>query len=90
MADSTHYKEAYLRLKESYDYARDYYKILEKSVFVEGQTPWFTILANPGDYWKQAREATGEKYNLEIFLASVNSGSTEAEEINIARDSRFK
>ncbi|MBQ9435995.1 MAG: hypothetical protein IJU33_07715 [Bacteroidales bacterium] len=48
MADSTYYIEAWLRMKESYDYAQDYYKILQKSVFVDGQTPWGTILMNPG------------------------------------------
>ena len=46
VADSIHYREAFIRLKESYDYARDYYKLLQYRIFVEGQTPWFTILAN--------------------------------------------
>ena len=75
MADSTHYKEAYLRLKESHDYAREYYKILEHNVFVEGQTPWFTILSNAGDYWRQAVEANGEKYDLDYLkkIAKENS-----------------
>ena len=37
MADSTHYREARLRMEESFQYARDYYDILEEKVFVEGQ-----------------------------------------------------
>ena len=64
MADSTYYREVRLRMEESYLYARDYYGILENKVFVEGQTPWWTILAHPGKYWKEAWESMGEKYTL--------------------------
>ncbi|MBQ7253721.1 MAG: mechanosensitive ion channel family protein [Bacteroidales bacterium] len=64
MADSTHYREARLRMEESYQYARDYYGILEKKVFVEGQTPWKTILGNPAEYWQEARKNIMEKYNV--------------------------
>lgn len=64
MADSTHYREARLRMEESYEYAREYYGILENKVFAEGQTPWFVILENPHEYWDVTREALGEKYGL--------------------------
>jgi len=64
MADSTHYREAQLRMEESYQYARDYYDILGKKVFVEGQTPWLTILKDPTEYWRETRLAMGEKYSL--------------------------
>ena len=63
MADSTHYREARLRMEESYDYARDYYNLLQDKVFKEGQTPWKMILDNPADYWKEAVSAMGEKYS---------------------------
>ncbi|MBQ9661297.1 MAG: mechanosensitive ion channel [Bacteroidales bacterium] len=62
MTDSTHYREAHLRIKESYDYARDYYKILQKSVFLEGQTPYPQILLHPAESWRQVRIATSEKF----------------------------
>ncbi len=70
MADSTHYREAQLRMEESYQYARDYFDILENKVFVEGQTPWMTILSHPGEYWEDTRKAMGEKYNL-TFIRKV-------------------
>ena len=44
VADSIHYYETFLRLKETYDYAHDYYQVLQNRIFVEGQTPWYTIL----------------------------------------------
>ncbi len=70
MADSIHYREAQLRMEESYNYARDYYDILESKVFVEGQTPWRTILDSPAEYWNEAIRAMGEKYSFS-FLQKV-------------------
>ena len=72
MADSTYYIEAWLRMKESYDYAQDYYKILQKSVFVDGQTPWLQILKNPEVYWRQAKNAMKERFSLS-FLQELPS-----------------
>jgi small-conductance mechanosensitive channel len=67
MADSTHYREAQLRMEESYQYARDYYGILADKVFVEGQTPWQTILRQPVEYWNEAWKAMGDKYTLSFI-----------------------
>ena len=89
MADSTHYREARLRMEESYDYARDYYGILEDKVFVEGQTPWRDILEQPTKYWKEAWKAIGEKYSL-IFIQQLFT--EEKMEINaeeISKDSQL-
>ena len=68
VADTIHYYETFLRLKETYDYAHDYYQVLQDRIFVEGQTPWFTILRNPGRYWRQALADTREKYDQEYSL----------------------
>ena len=62
MTDSIHYQEAYLRLKESYDYAQRYYQVLQRRIFIEGQTPWPTILANPKQYWDEAVVDMKNKY----------------------------
>ena len=85
MADSTHYQEARLRMEESYKYARDYYGIIEDKVFVEGQTPWFTVLSQPGKYWKKSRAAMNEKYNFSAIreaLTSTQDNYTEEEITN--------
>ena len=73
VADSIHYYETYLRLKETYDYAHDYYQVLQNRIFVEGQTPWYTILAHPGRYWKQAIADAHEKYDVRS-LSSLFKG----------------
>ncbi|MBR0177134.1 MAG: mechanosensitive ion channel [Bacteroidales bacterium] len=85
MSDSTYYIEAWLRMKESYDYAQDYYKILQKNVFLDGQTPWGTILKNPGTYWRQAKDAMDEKFSSNFFQKWSNTGETGSNE----KDSRF-
>ena len=64
IADSTHYQEAYLRLKETYDYAETRYRELERYVFVDGQTPFLDILANPGYYWNKTKVDLRGQYSL--------------------------
>ena len=89
MTDSTHYREAQLRMAESYNYARDYSALLQDKVFKEGQTPWKTILAHPGEYWKEAWRAMAEKYNFSSFMKML----AEKEQIDrngeIAKDNQL-
>ena len=57
VADSTHYQEAYLRLKESYDYAKDRYMLLQREIFRDGQFAVWEILARPQFFKKMAQNA---------------------------------
>ena len=68
VADSIHYYETFLRLKETYDYAHNYYQVLQDRIFVDGQTPWYTIMQHPQRYWRQAISDIHEKYNKEYSL----------------------
>ena len=77
VADSIHYYETFLRLKETYDYAHDYYQVLQNRIFVEGQTPWYTILQHPGRYWKQAMSDAGEKYDHSSLQSLFRRGQLE-------------
>ncbi len=77
VADSIHYYETFLRLKETYDYAHDYYQVLQNRIFVEGQTPWYAILKRPGYYWRQAMEDAGEKYDNTSLSSIFKKGSLE-------------
>ena len=81
VADSIHYSETYMRLKESYDYASDYYKVLQNRIFVEGQTPWPTVLSHFGRYWRQAKEDTREKYAPNEF-ASMLATAQESQSVD--------
>ena len=85
MADSTYYIEAWLRMKESYDYAQDYYKILQKSVFVDGQMPWLQILKHPAFYWRQAKHAMEERFSSNFLQKLANYDESDG----MDTDSRF-
>jgi len=86
MADSTHYREAQLRMAESYDYAKDYSALLQDMVFKEGQTPWKTILTQPGEYWKEAWRAMGEKYNFSSFMKKLADNEKIDKNEDISKD----
>ena len=77
VADSIHYYETFLRLKETYDYAHEYYQVLQNRIFVEGQTPWYTILQRPGRYWRQAMEDAHEKYDSASLSSLFKRGQSE-------------
>ena len=89
MADSTHYREAQLRMEESYDYARDYYGLLQDKVFKEGQTPWKTILSKPGEYWKEAWKAFGKKYSISFIHSLFSEDQLDYNAEEIANDSQL-
>ena len=65
IADSTHYQEAYWRLKETYDYAQMRFQAMQRYVFVEGQTPFIDILANPRYYWEKTKADLKDQYDFE-------------------------
>ena len=62
--DSLHYKNVYLRLKESYDYAQDRYRILQNQIFFEGQTAYGGILKDFKRQWKQAVAGMRDRYTV--------------------------
>ena len=68
IADSTHYQEAYIRMKEAYDYAQLRYQDLEKYVFVNGQTPFMDIIANPSYYWNKTKVDLNGQYDFDELL----------------------
>ena len=65
--DSTHYQEAYLRMKETYDYAQTQYHELEEYVFIDGQTPFLDILSNPQYYWNNVKVDLRGQYDFHEF-----------------------
>lgn len=62
--DSEYYADTDELLKEAYDYAQTRYAEVQKKVFLEGQSDYFTLLQNPGRYWKRAVSDANKKYTL--------------------------
>ncbi len=67
VADSTHYREAFLRTKEAYDYAEAQYTALDKYVFELGQTPYWEIFSNFGSYWKGMKKEMRNEYDFDVL-----------------------
>ena len=70
--DSTHYAETAELLKSTYDYAQQRYKTVQNRIFIEGQTPYGTLLKSFPRYWQQAVSDARDKYSPQA-LGDVNS-----------------
>ena len=79
--DSTHYQEAYLRMKEAYDYAESRYRELEKYVFSDRQTPFLEILANPAYYWEKTVIDLKNQYDYSEMLHNDSVKMQAAQEV---------
>ena len=71
--DNVYYQEAYLRLKESYDYVVDRYKLLQDYIFKEGQVSWLEILSDPHFYWNEMLVDARAQYSIKDMSASLGS-----------------
>ncbi len=61
--DSTHYAETAALLKSTYDYAQQRYKTVQNRIFIEGQTPYGTLLKSFPRYWQMAVRDARDKYS---------------------------
>ena len=89
IADSMHYQEAYLRLKETYDYAQTRYRELERYIFVEGQTPFMEILANPGNYWDKTKVDLRGQYSIRELSECLDESDLDEEASEEEDDDKF-
>jgi len=67
VVDSTHYKSAFLRTKEAYDYAEALYAELDKYVFKIGQTPYSEILSDFNTYWEKMKKEMRNEYDFDAL-----------------------
>ena len=61
--DNVYYQEAFLRLKEAYDYVEHRYQMLQDYIFREGQTSWLEILSNLRFYWQEMLVDASAQYS---------------------------
>ena len=62
--DNDHYEVMNSRLEESYNYARSRYEIIQRNIFIDGQTNYFTILGSLPRYSRMAFQDAGRKYGI--------------------------
>ncbi len=66
LTDSQHYGVAHARLKESYDYAQERYRMIQKRMFSQGQEHYLEIIRHPAKYIKQAMNEVRTKYSRRL------------------------
>ena len=76
VADSSHYREAFIRTKEAFDYAEAQYTVLDKYVFFAGQTPAWVILPNFKTYWKKMKKELRNEYDFDAWRKAKKLRST--------------
>ena len=74
IADSTYYQEAYLRVKEAYDYAEARYTDLDKYIYDDGQAPYLEILSEFGYYWNKMKREMYDQYDFDEMLRANLAG----------------
>ena len=62
--DNDHYAAMSARLEESYAFAQDRYRIIQKHIFIDGQDNYFHVLANLPRYTRLAIHDTRVKYGI--------------------------
>ena len=62
--DSDHYEGMSSRLAESYDYARERYRLIRRRIFIEGQDNYFKVLGSLPRQIRLAAQDTRRKYGI--------------------------
>ncbi len=61
--DNNHYIQTDRHLKEAYDYAQERYHIVQKKIFIDGQTAYPKVLKNFRQNWRRAMRDCRDKYS---------------------------
>lgn len=70
--DNEYYETTSKRLKESYEYAQERYKLVQKRIFIDGQDNYLRVILHFGSYLKRAVGDCKDKYGKDNFT-QVNS-----------------
>lgn len=62
--DNDHYEAMSSRLQESYNYARERYRLIQKHIFIDGQDNYFKVIGSFPRYSRMAIQDTRSKYGL--------------------------
>lgn len=65
LTESSNFEQVKERLHESYDYAQNQYKTIQKEIFINGQDDYLTILSYFREYMDAAVDAIWSKYGFD-------------------------
>ena len=60
--DSVNYDATWKQLQEAYSYAQNRYLEVQKSIFIDGQTGYYTILRRVKNYWNRVKRDINDKW----------------------------
>lgn len=61
--DNKHYEDLQAGLEESYEYAQNRYRLIQKNIFIKGQDNYFKVLGSFPSYCKRAFQEAAQKYS---------------------------
>jgi potassium efflux system protein len=67
--DSEYYEKTSNMLKDSYEYAQERYKLVQKRIFVEGQDNYWKVLTNFPSYVRMAVKDSRDKYGKNNYTS---------------------
>ncbi len=68
--DSVNYDATWKQLQEAYTYAQNRYQEVQKNIFVDGQTGYYTIIKRFKRYWKRTKQDMNDKWLASSYSVS--------------------
>ncbi|MBR5075309.1 MAG: mechanosensitive ion channel [Bacteroidales bacterium] len=62
VSDSVNYDATWRQLQEAYNYAQERYNDVQKKIFIDGQTGYYSILSRFKRYWSRAKSDIRDKW----------------------------
>lgn len=62
VSDSVNYDATWRQLQEAYNYAQERYNDVQKKIFIDGQTGYYSILSRFKRYWSRAQSDIRDKW----------------------------
>ena len=62
VSDSVNYDATWRQLQEAYNYAQDRYNDVQKKIFIDGQTGYYSILTRFKRFWMRAKNDINDKW----------------------------
>ena len=62
VTDSVNYDATWRQLQEAYNYAQGRYNDVQKKIFIDGQTGYYSILTRFPRYWNRAKNDLRDKW----------------------------
>ncbi len=70
IADSVNYNATWVQLQEAYNYAQNRYLEVQRKIFIEGQTGYYSILKRFKNNWRRVRMDMADKWGASSYAST--------------------